>query len=690
MNQETADFLFELGTEELPAGALQSMVAALEQHIVAGLSEKGLTHGEVHRFATPRRLAVVVTKLVTEAQDERVQVAGPPMASAKNEAGQWSPAALGFAKKQGVAPEELIEINDPKGPRLGLLRVKKGAHAVDVLPEIITDAVAAIPVSKRMRWGRERHEFLRPVQWLVALLGDRVLPVELFGLSSARESRGHRFHHTEPVIISAASEYERELHAAFVVADFEARQSLIREQVQAKALELGAHAVIDDDLLEEVTGLVEWPVTLSGSFDPAFLAVPSEAVISSMKEHQKYFHLLDSSGELLPLFITVSNITSHSPASVVSGNEKVIRPRLSDAAFFFETDKKTPLAQRASKLDAVIFQQQLGSVGDKTRRMAELAGWLAETLGGDSAIARRGAELSKCDLVSDMVLEFPELQGIAGGHYARHDGEPEAVAVCIEQHYWPRFSGDALPESLEASCVALADRLDTLSGIFGLGQIPTGSKDPFALRRASLGVIRILLALPNELDLGVLIDQSISGYPKETLQKDTATTLLNYVIDRLRAWYEDQSIPVETLRAVTATGITSPAEIDRRVQALHVFSGSDAAAALAAANKRVANILAKADGVTGTPQKSLLQEAEEKALFEALTHINDLSEPKILSGDYAGALEDLSALRAPIDAFFDRVMVNAEDPALRLNRLQLLSALRNSFIRIADIALLSG
>jgi glycyl-tRNA synthetase beta chain len=690
MNQETADFLFELGTEELPAGALKSMVAALEQHIVAGLLEKGLAHGEVRRFATPRRLAVVVTEVMTQAQDERVQVAGPPLASAKNEAGEWSPAALGFAKKQEVAPEELIEIDDPKGPRLGLLRVEKGAHAIDVLPEIIANAVAAIPISKRMRWGRERHEFLRPVQWLVALLGDRVLPVELFGLSSARESRGHRFHHTEPVVISAANEYERELQAAFVIADFDARQNLIREQVQAKALELGAHAVIDDDLLEEVTGLVEWPVALSGSFDPAFLAVPSEAVISSMKEHQKYFHLLDNAGALLPLFITVSNIASHSPASVVSGNEKVIRPRLSDAAFFFETDKKTPLGQRASKLDAVIFQQQLGSVGDKTRRIAELSGWLAQTLGGDSAIARRGAELAKCDLVSDMVLEFPELQGIAGGHYARHDGEPEAVAVCIEQHYWPKFSGDALPESLEASCVALADRLDTLSGIFGLGQIPTGSKDPFALRRASLGVIRILLALPKELDLGVLIDQSIAGYPKETLQKDTAPTLLNYVIDRLRAWYEDQSIPVETLRAVTATGITSPVEIDRRVQALHVFIGSDAAAALAAANKRVANILAKADDVTGTPREDLLQEAEEKALFEALTHINALSEPKILSGDYAGALEDLSALRAPIDDFFDRVMVNAEDPALRLNRLQLLSALRNSFIRIADIALLSG
>lgn len=690
MNQETADFLFELGTEELPAGALKSMVTALEQHIVAGLLEKGLAHGEVRRFATPRRLAVVVTEVVTQAQDERVQVAGPPLASAKNEAGEWSPAALGFAKKQGVAPEELIEINDPKGPRLGLLRVEKGAQAIDVLPEIIANAVAAIPISKRMRWGRERHEFLRPVQWLVALLGDRVLPLELFGLSSARESRGHRFHHTEPVVISAASEYERELHAAFVIADFDARQNLIREQVQAKALELGAHAVIDDDLLEEVAGLVEWPVALSGSFDPAFLAVPSEAVISSMKEHQKYFHLLDNAGALLPLFITVSNIASHSPASVISGNEKVIRPRLSDAAFFFETDKKIPLGQRASKLDAVIFQQQLGSVGDKTRRIAELSGWLAQTLGGDSATARRGAELAKCDLVSDMVLEFPELQGIAGGHYARHDGEPEAVAVCIEQHYWPRFSGDALPERLEASCVALADRLDTLSGIFGLGQIPTGSKDPFALRRASLGVIRILLALPKELDLGVLIDQSIAGYPKDTLQKDTAPTLLNYVIDRLRAWYEDQSIPVETLRAVTATGITSPVEIDRRVQALHIFSGSDAAAALAAANKRVANILAKADDVTGTPREDLLQEAEEKALFEALTHINALSEPKILSGDYAGALEDLSALRAPIDDFFDRVMVNAEDPALRLNRLQLLSALRNSFIRIADIALLSG
>ncbi|MEK9806473.1 MAG: glycine--tRNA ligase subunit beta [Halieaceae bacterium] len=691
MNASTSDFLFELGTEELPSGSLCSMVTALEQEIVAGLAGKGLGHGEVRRFATPRRLAVTIKDVALEADDETIEVAGPPLASAKTENGEWTPAALGFAKKQGVSAEDLIEIDDPKGPRLGLRRIQKGAIAASVLPDIISAAVAAIPVAKRMRWGRERHEFLRPVQWLVALLGEEVLPVSLFGLNSDNRSRGHRFHHAEPVVITNPHGYEQALSAAFVIADFDERKAVVEKQVREVAQALGATAVIEDDLLEEVTGLVEWPVALSGSFDPAFLEVPSAAVISSMKEHQKYFHLLDKAGELLPLFITVSNITSHTPTSVVTGNEKVIRPRLSDAAFFFNTDKKTPLIDRETKLETVIFQQKLGSVADKTRRVVALSGWLADTLSADRKIAERGAALSKCDLVSDMVLEFPDLQGIAGGHYARHDGEPEQVAACIEQHYWPKFSGDNLPQSPEATCVALADRLDTLVGIFGIGQVPTGSKDPFALRRASLAVIRMLLSLDVDIDLGELIAESAATYPPDTLEPDASTTLISYILERLRAWYEDQSISVDTLRAVTVTGITRLTEIDRRVQALHQFSSTEAAVALSAANKRVANILSKTeDDFRGPPKEDQLSEPEEKQLFAALNQADLSAQPKISAGDYAGALEVLSVLREPVDLFFENVMVNVEDPEIRANRLRLLGALRDSFIRVGDIALLSS
>jgi len=691
MNDSTSDFLFELGTEELPSGSLCSMVTALEQEIVAGLAGKGLAHGEVRRFATPRRLAVTIKNVALEADDETIEVAGPPLASAKTESGEWTPAALGFAKKQGVSAEDLIEIDDPKGPRLGLRRIQKGAVAASVLPDIISAAVAAIPVAKRMRWGRERHEFLRPVQWLVALLGEEVLPVSLFGLNSDNRSSGHRFHHAEPVVITNPHGYEQALSAAFVIADFDERKAVVEKQVREVAQALGATAVIEDDLLEEVTGLVEWPVALSGSFDPAFLEVPSAAVISSMKEHQKYFHLLDKAGELLPLFITVSNITSHTPTSVVTGNEKVIRPRLSDAAFFFNTDKKTPLVDRETKLETVIFQQKLGSLADKTRRVVALSGWLADTLSADRKVAERGAALSKCDLVSDMVLEFPDLQGIAGGHYARHDGEPEQVAACIEQHYWPKFSGDNLPQSPEATCVALADRLDTLVGIFGIGQVPTGSKDPFALRRASLAVIRMLLSLDVDIDLGELIAESAATYPPDTLEPDASTTLISYILERLRAWYEDQSISVDTLRAVTVTGITRLTEIDRRVQALHQFSSTEAAVTLSAANKRVANILSKTeDDFRGPPKEDQLSEPEEKQLFAALNQADLSAQPKISAGDYAGALEVLSVLREPVDLFFENVMVNVEDPEIRANRLRLLGALRDSFIRVGDIALLSS
>ena len=691
MTMARTDLLFELGTEELPAGSLMVMAEALQQGLSEGLASHDLGFETSQLFATPRRLAVLITGLAVQAPERTVEALGPPVAASRDADGNWSPAALGFAKKQGVDVETLDAIATPKGERLGLRRVEAGATATAVLPDVIETAVAGIPVSKRMRWGRTQHEFLRPVQWLVALLGDDVVPVQLMGIRSDRVTRGHRFHHPQPISLDRAADYEKTLHDAFVLADFAARREQIRSQVVASAAEADAEAVIADDLLDEVTGLVEWPVALRGSFDPAFLEVPAGALISSMKEHQKYFHLLDKQGQLLPLFITIANLESSRPETIIAGNEKVIRPRLSDAAFFFDNDKSTPLADRRARLETVIFQQKLGSLADKTERITALSGWLADKLGADPDTTRRGAELAKCDLVSDLVLEFPDLQGIAGAHYAAHDGEPQGVADTIEQHYWPRFAGDALPASPEAAAVALADRMDTLVGIFGIGQLPTGSKDPFALRRASLAVLRILMELGSDLDLGQIAQKAASGFTDGVLDGDTAQRVSDYAMERFRAWYEDQGVPVAVLRAVIATGVTCPAEVDRRVQALTAFIGTEAATALAAANKRVANILAKSeDEATGKPDPALFEQPAEQQLHDRLLAVQPGVQTAVASGDFGHALAQLANLQDPVDAFFDEVMVNADDPATRNNRLELLAALRNAFTGIADFALLSG
>ena len=691
MNQTTADLLFELGTEELPAGPLLSMGEALRASILEGLANHGLPCAGSQMFVTPRRLAVLVKAVGLVAPDKTVEALGPPVAAARDKQGDWTPAALGFAKKQGVEVTQLEVVSANKGDRLGLRRIETGAQANAVLPQILANAVAAIPVSKRMRWGRERHEFLRPVQWIVALLGTQVIDVVVMGIGSDRHTQGHRFHHPESIALKSPEQYEEALLGAHVLADFDQRRERIRTQVLAIAEDLNANAVIDEALLDEVTGLVEWPVALQGSFDPAFLEVPAGAVISSMKEHQKYFHLVSDQNQLLPLFITVSNIESNNPASVIAGNERVIRPRLSDAAFFFETDKATPLADRGSRLEGIVFQQKLGSVADKTRRITALSGWIAEALSADVGVAQRAATLAKCDLVSDLVLEFPDLQGIAGAYYSRHDGELDAVSTAVEEHYWPRFSGDQLPNSPEASAVALADRLDTLVGIFGIGQAPTGSKDPFALRRGALAVIRLLVNLDSQLDLLDLAKRAAKEYPESTLDQNTALAVTEYTLERFRSWYEDQDIAVEVLRSVLATGITAPAEVDRRVSALNAFAGTEAAVALAAANKRVANILNKSDQTqSGSPDPELFNQPEEAQLYESLQVLKPIVADNIQNGDYATALSNLASLQAPVDAFFEGVMVNADEPAMRTNRYELLASLRNAFTGIADFALLGG
>ena len=691
MSKSSQTLLVELGTEELPASALQQMVAALARALEAGCGDYNLSHSGTHLFATPRRLAVVIDGLTLEAPDQEQEVLGPPVAAAKDAEGEWTPAALGFARKQGIDVEALQELNSDKGPRLGIRRQVVGARAEAVLPEIIAKAIEAIPVSKRMRWGRQRHEFLRPVQWLVALLGSDIIPVETLGLSSGRATRGHRFHHPEPIVLAEANDYEESLRQAKVIANFAERRENIRSQVAALAAEVGGAIDADDTLLDEVTGLVEWPVALRGSFDPAFLSVPAGALISSMREHQKYFHLVDDKGALMPVFITVANIESLRPELVVEGNEKVIQPRLADAAFFYDTDKATPLVQRSERLSGVVFQQQLGTLADKSRRVEALAAGLARVLGADVAICSRAASLCKNDLVSDLVLEFPDLQGIAGAHYARHDGEPDGVADAIEQHYWPRQAGDPLPRTTEAAVVALADRLDTLVGIFGIGQTPSGSKDPFGLRRAALAIIRLLIDQDVTLGIDALVKLAAEGFGDGVLDPNSESEVTEFILERFPAWYEEQGISIDVLRAVLAVGASSAADINRRVHAVHGFIGSDAAVALAAANKRVANILNKAGGdFSGRPDPALFATDAEKQLFASLEEAAQRADKLVDAQAYTEALEALATLRTPVDQFFEEVMVNAEEAAIRINRHELLAALRASFTGVADLALLAG
>jgi len=687
-NSET--LLVELGTEELPPRSLKALGLAFRDGIVAGLGQRQLGHGKVEWFAAPRRLAVLIYEVTLQAPDREQEIQGPPADKARDEQGAWTPAALGFARKQGLEPEALAVIDTPKGPRLCLRNTVPGASARDCLNEIIHDSIRDLPIAKRMRWGASRVEFVRPVHWVVAMLGTACDHGEILGLATGNTTRGHRFHSTGSITLKRPEDYAGALAEARVIASFEERREMIRAQVEVEASALKATAVIDPDLLDEVTGLVEWPVALTGNFEERFLAVPAEALVSSMKEHQKYFHLVDDKGGLLPHFITISNIESTDPIQVIRGNERVIRPRLSDAAFFFETDKKRPLHSRVDGLRNIVFQQQLGTVYDKSRRISALAGKLAGMLGSPVAAAERAGLLCKADLGTEMVLEFSDMQGIAGAYYARHDGEADSVADTMEQQYWPRFAGDRLPENLTAVAVGLADRLDTLVGIFGIGQPPTGSRDPFALRRASLAVLRILVEKSLDLDLRSCLSLAAAGYPQDTLAAGTAEQVLDYMLERFRAWYEEESIPVEVFRAVSANSPSRPVDIQRRVYAVHAFSQLPEAAALAAANKRVSNILGKLEPgfEFGEIETELLQDPAEQSLAARMTELASVSRAHVDQGAYTEALSCLAELQTPVDAFFDQVMVNTEDDALRRNRLNLLYTLRQLFLQVADISLL--
>ena len=682
---QTQDFLVELGTEELPPKALKQLAEAFLTGVEKGLTGAGLAFQSARYYAAPRRLAVFVEQLVTEQPDRTQQMDGPPLKAAFGDDGNPTQAALGFARKCGVELSQL----DQSGPRLRFVQNIPGLPASELLPGIVDQALADLPIPKRMRWGAGKTEFVRPTQWLVMLLGEQVVPCEILSQQAGQESRGHRFHHPQPVRISAPAHYIEELRKAHVVADFAERRELISNRVAELAAEQKGTAIVPDDLLDEVTALVEWPVPLVCSFEERFLEVPQEALISTMQDDQRYFCLLDGEGRLLPRFITVTNIDSKDPAQIVAGNEKVVRPRLTDAEFFYQQDLKHPLQDNNERLANVVFQAELGSVYDKALRVSSLAAFIAESIGGDPANAARAGLLSKCDLASEMVGEFPDLQGIAGYYYARHDGEAEDVALALNEQYMPRGAGAELPSTLTGAAVALADKLDTLAGIFGIGMLPTGSKDPYALRRAALGVLRILIEKKLDLDLHTVLQSAINQYGAVVKSDGLVDQVQDFIFDRLRARYEDEGIDVAVYQSVRSVHPDSPLDFDQRVQAVQAFRRLPEAEALAAANKRVANILAKAEGeLPGEIDQTLLSEAAEQALAAALTAAEAAVAPLAKQRQYDATLNRLAALRDPVDAFFDQVLVNVDNAQVKANRYALLARLRGLFLGVADISLL--
>jgi glycyl-tRNA synthetase beta chain len=677
------DFLVELGTEELPPKALKTLSDAFLSGITSGLDAAGITYTTATPFASPRRLAVLISNIQPQQPDRSIEKRGPATQAPEK-------AVQGFAGSCGVSIDQLEVMETPKGSYYVYRGVEKGQSTAALLPEIISESLHKLPIPKRMRWGSSRTEFVRPVKWLVMLLGDEVVDAEVLGLKAGRKTRGHRFHYNHEIEIMVPADYQQTLlDTGKVIADFAARREIIREQVIREGERIGGTAQIDEDLLDEVTALNEWPVALTGRFEERFLDVPAEALISSMKENQKYFHALDAQGKLMPYFITLANIESKDPQQVIEGNEKVIRPRLADAAFFFDTDKKQPLEARIEKLKSVVFQQQLGTIYEKTQRIEGLAAAIANLIGGNSQYAQRAASLSKCDLMTDMVFEFTELQGLMGYHYALHDGEAEEVAQALDEQYMPRFAGDSLPSTRTGIALAIADRLDTLTGLFGINQPPTGSKDPFALRRAALGVLRIIVEHKLDIDLHELLSIAVAQHKDLPAADGLADRVLDFMLDRFRAWYDDRGISAETFLSVHALRPTSPLDFDHRIDAVNHFRNLPEAAALASANKRVSNILTKQGGDISTDTNpSLLHEQAERELCEQLDAIEREITPLFERGEYRNALERLAQLRQSVDNFFDQVMVMADDEALKLNRLALLARLRRLFLGVADISLL--
>lgn len=686
------DLLIELGTEELPPKALRKLSNAFADGVTKGLEQAGLCGTSAQVFAAPRRLAMLIRELPVSQGDREIVRRGPALSAAFDEDGCPTKAALGFASSCGVEVEKLDQLETKKGSWLSYRAVEKGQKTASLIPVLVEKSLAGLPIPKRMRWGDHEAEFVRPVHWLVLLFGDDVIEARIMGINSTRSSYGHRFHHPGAIELDSADRYLVLLEKkGKVIADFSARQQAILEQVNAEASKLGGEALVDEDLLEEVTALVEWPVAISGKFDNAFLDIPPEALISSMQDHQKYFPLTDQQGKLLPHFITVANIESKDPGKIVSGNERVIRPRLADAAFFWNQDRKKKLIDFADGLQRMVFQKKLGSLFDKQDRVANLAALISRQIGGNEQDSRRAASLCKCDLLTSMVYEFPELQGIMGHYYAQHDGEPDEVAIAIEEHYQPRFSGDVLPQTNTGQALALADRIDSLVGIFAIGQPPSGDKDPFALRRAALGVVRICIEQRLDLDLAQLLAAAASNFDATLDAGSVTQAVLEYVMDRLHGYFQETGIAADLIDAVLATRPVRLLDCEQRIRACQVFRALPEAASLAAANKRIRNILKKTEEeIPPQVNASMLQDKEEQQLAERLHSLQEEVIPLMEAGDYTPALEKLAALREPVDAFFDQVMVMVEEDSLRRNRLALLNNLSDLFLRVADLSRLQN
>ncbi|MEC7079220.1 MAG: glycine--tRNA ligase subunit beta [Pseudomonadota bacterium] len=685
----TRDLLIEIGTEELPPKALANLSAALELSLTEQLQALELSFGNVQRFASPRRLAVLIEGLDEAQEDQEKTRLGPAIPAAFDDTGAPTPAARGFAKSCGVEVDQLSRTKKNGVEKLSCSVNEKGRATQALVPTLIEAALSKLPIPKRMRWGSSRIEFVRPLHWAVVLFGEETIETDILGVRSGHCTRGHRFHNNQDLPLVQPSDYESVLkEQGRVIASFDKRRDLIREQVEQQARMHEAVAIIDEALLDEVTSLVEFPVALTGSFDEAFLAVPQEALILAMKSHQKCFHLADAEGRLLPKFVAISNLESKDPQQVITGNERVIRPRLADAQFFFDTDREKPLITRKDSLGSLVFQDRLGTVLHKCERVSQLSRQVAEQVSADPAHCMRAAELSKCDLLTSMVGEFADLQGLMGSYYAANDGEAPEVAQAIHEQYQPRFAGDDLPASETGAILAVADKLDTMVGLFGIGQPPTGSKDPFALRRSAIGILRILVEKPLELDLKWLIKASVESFPDDLLLADTGDKVFEFILERFRAWYLDEGISSEEFQSVFALRPSRPLDFHRRIQAVHAFAQMPEAQSLAAANKRVANILSKQASAAVPPalSESLLQESAEKTLYAAIIDKESEVTPYVKQGDYQKGLTLLAELKPAIDGFFDEVLVMAKDEAVRDNRLALLAKLQALFLNLADIS----
>ncbi|MFQ0973835.1 glycine--tRNA ligase subunit beta [Gilliamella sp. CG35] len=690
MMQKT--FLVEIGTEELPPKSLRTLAESFAANFIEQLDNANLEHGEVLWYASPRRLALKVLNLNDTQPDSQIVKRGPAVSAAFDQAGNPTKAAEGWARGCGITVDQAERIQTDKGEWLSYTQNQKGQPVVNLLCDMVKNALNKLPIPKPMRWAARQVEFIRPSHTVTMLYGDDLVPGTILDIDSARVIRGHRFMGEQEFTIDNADQYPEILEQrGKVIADYDKRKLIIQQQAEAAAAKLNGKADLTDSLLEEVSSLVEWPVVLTAKFEERFLDVPAESLVYTMKGDQKYFPVYDKQGKLLPNFIFVANIESKDPQVVIAGNEKVVRPRLADAEFFYKTDLKQRLEDRLPRLETVLFQQQLGTVKDKALRIESLSGFIAEQIGADVAQAKRAGKLTKCDLVTNTVFEFPETQGIMGRYLALKDGESVEVATAIEEQYKPRFSGDELPSTAVSCAVSIAEKMDTLAGIFGIGQHPKGDKDPFALRRAAIGVLRIIVEKNLPLDLIALSEFAVSLYGDKLNNQNVVTDIVSFMQGRFRAWYQELGFTIDTIQAVLALNPTKPADFDARVKAVTHFRTLPEASSLAEANKRVSNILSKAElAIPDSVNASLLEAGAEGELAKHVAVLMDKLAPYFNQGRYQDALVELSTLKAPVDEFFASVMVMVNDEKIKLNRLSLLKKLQSLFLKVADISLLQS